>query len=125
MTPRLKVLAAAGAAAFLVLSLAASPAAARDTQRARWLKIRVYQNGAGTPSVLVNLPMRLVSAVLRVTAKGETRAGTDLPGAGGDTPGPGHKDLDLDTLIRALEAMEPGQIVEVQDGDEKVSIWIE
>ena len=55
----------------------------------------------------------------------ETRAGTDLPGAGGDTPGPGHKDLDLDTLIRALEAMEPGQIVEVQDGDEKVSIWIE
>src|SRR2546425_6160164 len=117
MTPRLKVLAAAGAAAFLVLSLAASPAAARDTQRARWLKIRVYQNGAGTPSVLVNLPMRLVSAVLRGAAKGGTRAGADLPGAGGDTPRPGHKDLDLDTLIRALEAMEPGHIVDGQEAD--------
>jgi hypothetical protein len=117
--------AGAGAAAFLVLSLAASPAAARDTQKARWLKIRVYQDGAGTPSVLVNLPMSLVSAVLRMTAKAETRADTDLPGAGGDGPGPRHKDLDLGALIRELEAMEPGQIVEVQDGDEKVSIWIE
>jgi len=125
MTPRIKGLAAGAVAALLALSSIASPAAARDTQKARWLKIRVYKNGADTPSVLVNLPMSLVSAVLHVAAKGESRVSLDSPGIGGDRSGPRHRDLDLDALIRELEAMEPGQVVEVQDDDEKVSIWIE
>src|SRR2546422_595325 len=119
MTARVKCLAVA---VILALSLTASPAAARDTQKARWLKIRVYANGAATPSVLVNLPMSLVSAVLRVAAKGETRASVDSPGSEGERPVPRHNDLDLGALIQELEAMEPGQIMEVQDGDEKVSI---
>jgi len=122
MTIQFKSLAVA---AILALSLTGSPAAARDTQKARWLKIRVYENGAGTPSVLVNLPMSLVSAVLRVAAKDGTRPTVDTPGAAGDRPGPRHNDLDLGALIQELAAMEPGQIMEVPDDDRKVSIWIE
>jgi len=108
MTRRLKSLAAAGLIVLLLASLAVSPAAARDAQKARWLKIRVYEKVAGTASVLVNRPMCLVSAVLRLAARSEPRA-----------------HLDLDAIIRELESMEQGQVVEVEDGDEKVSIGID
>jgi len=108
MTHTLKGPAAAVLAAVLAVGLAVSPAVAKDAHDGRWLKIRVYEKGATTPSVLVNLPMSLVSAVLRVAAKSEAPAR-----------------LDLEALIKELEAMGPGQVVEVQDEDEKVSIGIE
>ena len=63
MTRRLKRLAATGLVALLVACVVIPPAAARDSQKGRWLKIRVYQKGADTPSVLVNLPMGLVTAI--------------------------------------------------------------
>src|SRR3989442_14289917 len=98
MTRRLKSLAAAGLIVLLLASLAVSPAAARDAQKARWLKIRVYEKGAGTPSVLVNLPMCLVSAVPRLAPSSGPRAHL-APAA----------------VIRALQSMGQGQAVGGQD----------
>jgi len=123
MTRRLRSLAVTGLVALLVC-LTVAPAAARDSQKARWLKIRVYHNGADTPSVLVNLPMSLVSAFLRVAGTCEVHARIDRA-AGDERPDSRSRDLDLEALVKTLETMEPGQIVEVQEDDERVSIGVE
>lgn len=104
----------------LLLALA-SPAVARD----RWLKIRVYEDGSRTPTVLVNLPMRIVSAAVRLAAvagacEGHVRA-EGKEGKGSVR----FKDIDLEGLLREIENMEAGQIVEIEDGEDRVSIWIE
>lgn len=125
MTRTLKGVALAALAGLLVLSLTAIPAAAKDTAKGRWLKIRVYEKGATTPSVLVNLPMSLVTAALRIAARTEASVSLDAPAEGGEKTRLRIKDLDLDALVKEIDTMEAGQIVEIQDGDDKVSIWIE
>lgn len=118
----------AALAGVLVLAFVAWPAAARDSQKGRWLKIRVYEKSQTTPTVLVNLPMGLVSAAARLMAK--CKAHATIEGSIDDAPG-GDKarirvrDLDLRALLEELESMGPGQILEVQEDDERVSIWIE
>src|SRR5262245_20760398 len=109
----------------LVLTLPTAPLSAKDASQGRWLKIRVYDRGASTPSVLVNLPMGVVTAFLSLAAKSETRVRADLPGDGSEKMGLHSRDIDLEELIRVLESMEPGQIIEVQEDDRRVSIWIE
>jgi len=94
------------------------------------LKIRVYENDAKTPTVLVNVPFALARAALRLAAAsgslhahlhhGEIRVDTD-----GKTETLRSADKELEDLIRAIEALPPGQIVEIQDGEDRVSIWIE
>ena len=125
MTRSLKSLALAALVGILALSLAAVPVAAKDTVKGRWLKIRVYEKGATTPTVLVNLPMSLVTAVLRIAARTDASVNLDAPAEGGEKTHVRIKDFDLDAFAREIDAMEPGQIVEIQDGDDKVSIWIE
>ena len=83
MTGRFKTVAGTALLGLLVLILAVSPLPARDSSRGRWLKIRVYENGSSTPNVLVNLPMSVVSAFLRIAARTEARAKIDVPGEGG------------------------------------------
>jgi hypothetical protein len=109
----------------LVMTLATAPLPAKEASQGRWLKIRVYDKGASTPSVLVNLPMGVVRAFLTLAASSETHVKTDLPGDGCGKAGAHGKDIDLEELIQVLETMDPGQIVEVQKDDQRVSIWIE
>jgi len=123
MTGRFKSVAATALLGLLVLTLAVTPLAARDSPRGRWLKIRVYANGSSTPSVLVNLPMSVVSAFLRIAARTEARATID--DCGGDGEKTRVRVKDLEDAIRELESMDPGQVLEVQKEDERVSIWIE
>ena len=125
MTRSLKSVALAALVGILALSLAAVPVAAKDTVKGRWLKIRVYEKGATTPTVLVNLPMSLVTAALRIAAKTDASVNVDSQAEGGEKTRLRIKDFDLEALVREIDAMEPGQIIEVQDGDDKVSIWIE
>ncbi len=124
MTHRLRSLAVTGLVAMLVACVAIPQATARDAAKARWLKIRVYQNGSETPSVLVNLPMGVVSAFLRVAGKSELRVHCDRA-AGEDRPGGRSCDVDLEALAAAIETLEPGQLVEVQEDDKRVSIGVE
>jgi hypothetical protein len=124
----LKRTVAVALAAFLLLSLAVTPVAAKDAQKGRWLKLRVYTQGSSTPSVLVNLPMSFVSAAVKVLAKSGAQAAID--GSLETSPEASRsrvrlKEIDLEALVRELESMEPGQILEVQEDDERVSIWIE
>jgi hypothetical protein len=115
--------------AALLLSLPA-PAGARDREKegdgqGRWLKIRVYEDGSKTPTVLVNLPMRLVSAAFRLAAV--SGACADHVRVEGKVL-KGHdrlKDVDLEALFKEIETLEAGQIIEIQDDEDRVSIWIE
>lgn len=113
----------------LLLTLA-SPAVARDRDResdrqGRWLKIRVYEDGSRTPTVLVNLPMRIVSAAVRLAAvAGACEGHVRVEGKEGKGS-VRFKDIDLEGLLREIENMEAGQIVEIEDGEDRVSIWIE
>ena len=125
MTRTLKGVALAALAGILALSMTACPAAARDTGKGRWLKIRVYEHGATTPTVLVNLPMSLVTAAMKIAARTDATVNLDSPAEGCEKTRLRIKDFDLEALVKEIDAMEPGQIVEVQDGDDKVSIWIE
>jgi len=125
MTGRFRTLAGTAILGLLVLLLAVSPLVAKDSPGGRWLKIRVYENGSATPSVLVNVPMSVVSALLRVAAKTEAHASIDVRGEGGGRRRARLEDLDLQEVMKELESMDPGQIVEVQQDDKRVSIWIE
>jgi hypothetical protein len=110
--------------AVLTLSLASAPLVAKEPGKGRWLKIRVYEHGATTPTVLVNLPMSLVSAALKIAARTDASVNLDER-EGGEKTRLRIKDFDLDALVKELDSMESGQILEVQDDDDKVSIWIE
>ncbi|HEU4400735.1 MAG TPA: hypothetical protein VFT43_01390, partial [Candidatus Polarisedimenticolia bacterium] len=107
-------------AGLILIAASASTALARSrsvTDRAaggRWLRIRVYEHGSSTPSVLVNLPLKLVSEVVHLATTGR------------DAHVKGTIEVDdLDALGKEIEAMEPGQILEIEDGGGRVSIGIE
>ena len=115
-------------AVLLLLSLFAAPARAGDAKKDRWLKIRVYASGSSTPKVLVNLPMGFVSAAVKVLARSGARVSVDSsldPAPEGGRAKLRLKEGDLADLLQQIESMDPGQIIEVQDDDERVSIWIE
>jgi len=125
MSPRARTVAATVVVAALLLMLPAVPLLARDSAKGRWLKVRVYDDGATTPTVLVNVPMGVVTAFLKIAAKADVKATID--GSTSERPS-GHarlRDIDLEELVQELEAMDPGQIFEVQEDGHKVEIWIE
>ena len=109
----------------LALSLTSAPLAAKESGKGRWLKIRVYEHGATTPTVLVNLPMSLVTAALRIAGRTGASVNLDAQGEGGEKSRLRLKDFDLEALVKEIDSMDPGQILEVQYEDDKVSIWIE
>jgi hypothetical protein len=125
------------AALVLLIPLAASPAAARDKggeKPGRWLKIRIYEGGARTPTVLVNVPIKVVSAFVRLAAAGAEPRSRDAREAADRAESGRHRvtlngvtveDIDVVALWNAIESMEPGQLVEIQDDEDRVSIWIE
>jgi len=110
--------------------LAAEKAGGRGEAPGRWLKIRVYENDAKTPTVLVNIPFTLARAALRFAAATGTlhahmNHGEIQVEAGGTTGRLHLADKEFQDLMREIEALPPGRIVEVQDGEDRVSIWIE
>lgn len=127
----LKALSALLLASALLLGPGVSSAAEKDPEagrKMRWLKIRVYENGSATPNVVVNVPVKVVEFFLRAAAaSGATGAAVDAVNAemAKDTGGRLRlKDLDLEAMWKELEKMD-GQIVEVNDGGDRVSIYIE
>ncbi len=129
MNRRFRSVAATPLAGLLVLSLGAVPAAAKDAQKGRWLKIRVYEKGSSTPTILVNLPMSFVSAAVKILARGgsahATIDGSNEKSSEGGRTKVRLRDVDFEALLGELESMAPGQIVEMQEDDQRVSIWIE
>ena len=119
----------------------AAPALARDRSEGnpgrpgRWLKVRVYEHDAGTPTVIVNLPLKLVSAFIHLAAASEAGRSQRPAAPAADEPGARHHrirlndvyldDVDLEALWKVIETMEPGSLVEIQNGDDRVDIAIE
>jgi hypothetical protein len=125
MTRAHKVWAAAALAVVVILAIAIVPAGAKEPQKGRWLKIRVYEKSATTPTVLVNLPMGVVSAAVKILARSGAHATIDGTVEVGAHGGVRLQAKELDEILQELEAMEPGQIIEVDEDGQKVSIWIE
>jgi hypothetical protein len=91
-------------------------AAAEAPPRARgdepqWLRVRIVENGDRKATVKVNLPLALVHAL-----------GDDMPMPGcGDDEGGG--ELTVGEVLRALDTGE--SLVEIEDGESTVRIWVE
>jgi hypothetical protein len=93
-----------------------SRATAEAPPRARgkepqWLRVRIVETGEKKASVKVNLPLALVHAL-----------GDDMPVPGcGD--GEGGSRFTVGELLRALDTGE--SLVEIEDGESTVRIWVE
>lgn len=78
------------------------------------LRIRVYEGGAAGPKVNINVPLDWAK-FLAPLIEGKIRARLADKGY----------DLDLGKIQEAVEKREPMRIVDVQDGGDKVEIFIE
>jgi len=128
MTRMHTLLAVLVALALFGTAVAVAPSSAAEKAKSsttRWLKIRVYENDSATPTVLVNLPVRLVAAAIKVAeVSGSLDHGRIRVSADGDRGAP-LEDVDLSALLKEIETMEPGPIVDAKDGGERVTIWVE
>jgi len=99
-------------AAKLMQALDTKTASATSTvssSKARWLRVRVQEEGRQV--VNVNLPMSIVEVALSMGVK--------------FVPQEHLKDIDLNVLLEAIKQGMTGKIVEVDDGNSKVEVIIE
>lgn len=82
--------------------------------RAKWLKIRITEQGKEKPKVMVNLPMGLVDWALKTGNKFASFGGVDIDEMG----------VDLNQLRVALVHGGRGKLVDVIDDDENQHIEI-
>ncbi|OGS13041.1 MAG: hypothetical protein A2234_09580 [Elusimicrobia bacterium RIFOXYA2_FULL_58_8] len=82
--------------------------------RARALRIRVYEGGAVEPKVNVSIPLGWAKFMAPFM---ESKIGAKLADRG--------YNVDLDKIRDAINGQESMRIVDVQDGGDKVEIFIE
>jgi hypothetical protein len=79
----------------------------------RWLRVRILERGEKNASVKVNLPLALVHAL-----------GDDVPVPGCEgREGGGEERLTIGEVLRALDTGE--SLVEIEDAESTVRIWVE
>jgi hypothetical protein len=95
-------------------SAEAAPAA-RRSDKAQWLKVRVVEKGTKKTKVTVNLPLALVRAFGDLPIDCHHRHGE-----------PGDRERCSLRLDQVLDALDKGQdLVEIDDEDKLVRVWIE
>lgn len=82
--------------------------------RARALRIRVYEDGGAEPKVNISVPLAWAK-FMAPFIEGKVKAKLADKGYA----------MDLGAIQKAIEAQEPMRIVDVQDGGDKVEIFIE
>lgn len=82
--------------------------------KGRTLRIRVYEEGVSEPKVNINVPLGWAKFMAPFI---ENKIKSKLADKG--------YDLDLDKIQEAIDNREPMKIVDVQDGGDKVEIFIE
>jgi len=82
--------------------------------KGRTLRIRVYEGGVSEPKVNVNVPLGWAKFMAPFI---ENKIKSKLADKG--------YDVDLDKIQEAIDNQEPMKIVDVQDGGDKVEIFIE
>jgi len=100
--------------AVALLEALGRPAAGAPGSGGRTLRIRIYENGSASPMVNVSLPLAWAKFMAPFI---ESKIKTKLADKG--------YDLDLGKMQEAIEAQKPMKIVDVQDGGDKVEIFIE
>ena len=96
----------------LLEALGKTPAGERG--KGRLLRIRVYEGGSAEPKVNINVPLGWAK-FMAPFIEGKIKAKLADRGY----------DMDLGKLQEAIENQEPMKIVDVQDGGDKVEIFIE
>lgn len=86
----------------------------KDGGKGRMLRIRVYESGGAEPKVNVNIPLGWAKFMAPFI---ESKIKSKLADKG--------YDVDLDKIQEAIESQEPMKIVDVQDGGDRVEIFIE
>jgi hypothetical protein len=82
--------------------------------KGRLLRIRVYESGAQEPNVNINIPLGWAKFMVPFI-EGKIKAKLAAKGY----------DMDLSKIQEAIDSQEPMKIVDVQDGGDKVEIFIE
>jgi hypothetical protein len=93
----------------------------------RQLSVRVYYTDSTTPNVLVNVPLRAVTTAIRIASIArafDARIEIGDHGEGLDRT-VRLNDVDLKALREAILAMEPGPVMRIEEGGERVEIWID
>lgn len=83
-------------------------------RKGRVLRIRVYESGATEPKVNVNIPLAWAKFMAPFI---ESKIKAKLADKG--------YDVDLGKIQEAIDSQEPMKIVDVQDGGDKVEIFVE
>ncbi len=83
-------------------------------RKGRLLRIRVYEDGSSEPKVNINVPLGWAK-FMAPFIEGKIKAKLADKGY----------DMDLGKIQEAIENQEPMKIVDVQDGGDKVEIFIE
>ncbi|HBB66412.1 MAG TPA: hypothetical protein DCZ93_03745 [Elusimicrobia bacterium] len=83
-------------------------------RKGRVLRIRVYESGAAEPKVNVNIPLAWAKFMAPFI---ESKIKAKLADKG--------YDVDLGKIQEAIDSQEPMKIVDVQDGGDKVEIFVE
>ncbi|MFQ5905613.1 MAG: hypothetical protein ACE5JA_03485 [bacterium] len=101
---------------------------AANKAKARWLKVRVYEKNSEKPKVMVNVPLALIKIGAKIGAKFNMKlpekARRQMAEKGIDLSD--LKDLDqLEKIIDSLTAEGPFKFVDVEEGNEKVEVYIE
>lgn len=78
---------------------------------ARWLRVRVTDQGSGKRKVNINLPMGLVNVAMKMGAKFA----------------PEMEGLDMEEIIEAIQSGAQGKVIDIEDDDdnERVEIFVE
>jgi len=96
--------------------------------KARWLKVRVYDKNSGKVKVKVNIPLALVKIGAKIGAKFDLKlpeeARRQMVEKGID-PGNLTDVKKLEAIIDNLAAQGPFKLVDVEEDDEKVEVFIE
>jgi hypothetical protein len=79
----------------------------------RWLKVRIFEKGNGTPKVVVNLPIGLADMVFKSLPE-DAKKELNLKG------------YDADNFWQRLKTLGPTDLIDIEgDEGEKIQIWIE
>ncbi len=107
------------------LSACSDPTGAESDRvsRPRQLSVRVYHTDSTTPNVLVNIPLRVVTTAIRIASIARALGATIEIDADQDRKV--HlDDVDLHAVREAILAMERGPVLTLEEGGERVEIWI-
>lgn len=87
---------------------------AKGPSLGRSLRIRVYEAGSAGPKVNVNIPLAWAGFMMPFI-EGKIKAKLAEKG----------REIDLGKLHEAIDAQEPVKLVDVQDGGDRVEIYID